>query len=80
MALSQLKSQVWPWNGPILVIEGDVRHLVDQWVYYGQVRDEHELEEALNSEPAFDLDAYLILIRFLVGPARDVSLEVKCLN
>lgn len=80
MALSQLKSQVWPWNGPVLVKEGDVRHLVDQWVYYGQVRDEHELEEALNSEPAFDLDAYLILIRFLVGPARDVSLEVKCLN
>ena len=80
VALSELKSQVWPWKGPVLVTEGDVKHLVDQWVYYGVVRDEAEMYEQLQSEPAFDLDAYLILVRFLIGPASDDSLKVQTLN
>ncbi len=47
-------------------------HLIDQWIYLGRVEDESTLHDRLNATPTntshFDLDAYLILIRFLLNP------------
>lgn len=75
-ALSALKNQTWPWPGPILVHEQSQHdtdfshtHLIDQWVYLGQVRDHQEAltlgEEEANTSRPFDRDTYKILLRFL---------------
>ncbi len=77
-ALSGLKNQVWPWPGPILVkelpMDGNADnahyHLIDQWLYLGQVNDADSAQQRLNkvADPPqyFDLDAYKIQLRFLL--------------
>ena len=75
-AMATLKNQVWPYSGPIVVCErakqddNDQYHLIDQWLYFGSVRDNAEMEALLEGEgkPFFDLDTYHILIRFLLNP------------
>lgn len=70
-ALEKLRNQTWPWQGPVLIEEvcdnAKDLHLVDQWVYYGTVRSQDKALERLASSqrPAFDLDSYRILLRFL---------------
>ena len=67
-ALSGLKLQAWPFKGRIGVREASGEHtdlhVLDHWCYLGTVRSEHEFE-ALDARPAFDLDTYNILKRFL---------------
>jgi len=77
-ALSGIKNQVWPWKGPIVITElpadGDYEaahfHLVDQWLYFGTVKNQHDAYERLQQQYAepqyFDLDAYKIQLRFLL--------------
>lgn len=77
-ALSGIKNQAWPWKGPIVITElpadGDYEaahfHLVDQWLYLGTVKNQHDAYEKLQqryAEPQyFDLDAYKIQLRFLL--------------
>jgi DNA polymerase-3 subunit epsilon len=81
-ALESIRSLIWPYSEPVLIREpdrfadeGDPTHhwhLVDQWVYYGQIDDEAELASALerisDETTAFDLDTYYILNRFLNQP------------
>jgi DNA polymerase-3 subunit epsilon len=78
LALQQLKNQQWPWQGPVLVEEHPSHedwdqvhyHLVDQWCYLGRVKDDkdclNQLERHQNQAAFFDLDAYKILLRFLL--------------
>lgn len=95
-ALKHLQKQVWPWSGPILVGERvsgtDVdkndesqvaHHLVDQWCYFGRVRNEDEVAERLQSGlPEFDLDIYFILLRFLLEEQsiKDNGLQLRQLD
>ncbi|MDO8826830.1 exonuclease domain-containing protein [Methylophaga sp.] len=77
-ALSGIKNQVWPWKGPIVITElpadGDYDaaqfHLVDQWLYFGTIKNQHDAYERLQQQYAepqyFDLDAYKIQLRFLL--------------
>ena len=69
-ALSGLKLQAWPCKGRIGVREASGErtelHVLDHWCHLGTVRSEHELDE-LGARPAFDLDTYKILKRFLAG-------------
>ena len=69
-ALAELKLQSWPYRGRIGIREGDgdetVLHVLDHWCYLGTVRSEDELD-GLEARPAFDLDTYKILKRFLSG-------------
>lgn len=77
-ALSGLKNQVWPWQGPILVSEIPItgeheashHHLIDQWLYLGRVDDiesaQQQLRQVRNAPQYFDLDAYKIQLRFLM--------------
>ena len=69
-ALAELKLQSWPYRGRIGIREGDgdetVLHVLDHWCYLGTVRSEDELD-GLEARPAFDLDTYKILKRFLGG-------------
>ena len=48
-------------------------HLLDHWCYLGSVRSEDELA-ALDARPAFDLDTYKILKRFLGENRRGVEI------
>ncbi|HBR99064.1 MAG TPA: exonuclease [Gammaproteobacteria bacterium] len=77
-AMTTLKNRAWPWDGPVLVREqgidqGDTQyHVVDQWLYFGAVRDEQDVHDIMDQPdaPFFDRDTYRILIRFLLSPAQ----------
>ena len=86
LALSALKLKAWPFPGRVALRERDPRrglsefmrgtdlHVVDQWTYLGTARSAEELEAlgAKQSDAAFDVDVYRILIRYLAGhPALD---------
>lgn len=82
LALQGLKNQQWPWPGPIIVEEHPlsddfdevVYHLIDQWRYLGQVKDQSDCQHLLDKNqqnPAFfDRDSYKILLRFLLDPKK----------
>jgi DNA polymerase-3 subunit epsilon len=76
-ALSELKLQSWPFRGRIGIREsnGDqsVLHVLDHWCYLGTVSNDEELAE-LDQRPAFDLDTYKILKRFLADGHRGVEI------
>ncbi len=67
-ALAELKLQTWPFRGRIGVRESSggeaVMHVLNHWCYLGSVRSDEELAD-LDVRPAFDLDTYKILKRFL---------------
>jgi DNA polymerase-3 subunit epsilon len=67
-ALCELKLAAWPFKGRIGVREASggrtELHVLDHWCYLGTVRSEQDLD-ALDVRPAFDLDTYKILKRFL---------------
>ena len=75
-ALTSMRMQPWPFRGRIGVREtgGDSEaaelHVLDRWCYLGTVRSEQELHEmeTVRAQPAFDLDTYKILMRFLNQP------------
>ncbi len=69
-ALSELKLMAWPFKGRVGVREANGErtdlHVLDHWCYLGTVRSEQDLD-TLNARPAFDLDTYKILKRYLAG-------------
>lgn len=90
LALQSIKNQQWPWPGPVVVEEYPLNadsepdyHLVDQWRYLGQVRDDTDCQQRLQQmadEPApFDKDCYRILLRFLLKPVKQAHhrLQIK---
>ena len=76
-ALAELKLQTWPFRGRVGVREsnGDetVMHVLDHWCYLGTVTSDEELA-GLDTRPAFDLDTYKILKRFLGEKRRGVEI------
>jgi DNA polymerase-3 subunit epsilon len=74
-ALAQLKMHPWPFKGRVGVREGgrDAVIVLDRWCYLGTARTEAELAELTQSRarPAFDLDTYKILSRYLGSTRRD---------
>jgi len=72
-ALTALRIRSWPFRGRIGVRETDPWtgrsevHLLDRWCYLGTVRSDNELFDAaeVGNRPAFDLDTYKILTRWL---------------
>jgi DNA polymerase-3 subunit epsilon len=77
LALVAYQHKVWPYAGAILVREGagegEIFHLLHQWVYLGAYLSLDEAREAMQARhiepPPFDLDTYYILVRFLLNPA-----------
>ena len=78
LALSSLKLKAWPFPGRIALRERDPRggapefargtelHVLDHWTYLGTARTEEELDELRfrESNAAFDVDVYRILMRY----------------
>ncbi len=76
-ALYRLRLESWPFPGPVGVREVSPSgrawmHVLDRWCYLGSVGDEADLHETLaarQESPAFDLDTWQILSKWL-GPRR----------
>lgn len=65
-ALAGLKMDVWPYDGPVAIVEGDSLHVVDNWCHYGSVRHREDAAALLRGRrPVFDLDTYKILARMM---------------
>ena len=61
-ALGRLKVRAWPFAGPVLLDEGEVRHVIDAWCYLGTARTDEEVCAILESgRPTFEKDTYRIL-------------------
>ena len=71
LALSPLKLKAWPFPGRIALREREPRraelHVLDAWAYLGTARNDEDLAalRAADSNPAFDVDVYRILMRYL---------------
>ncbi len=77
-ALARLRLAPWPFPGRIAVREADPYralaeiHVLDQWRYLGSARTEIELAALLEQRelPAFDIDHYRLLSRYLRNARR----------
>jgi DNA polymerase-3 subunit epsilon len=70
-ALQLLKVQVWPYQGPIAIKEGDQMHVIDRWCYLGSAINHDELDELMRfGDAEFDLDIYKILQKALSATAK----------
>jgi DNA polymerase-3 subunit epsilon len=75
-ALSELLMQAWPWDGAVIVVEQpgtpqEQRHLVNQWRWLGFIDAAPDPgTHPCAVPPAFDLDMYRILLRFIGSPSR----------
>lgn len=74
-ALADLALKVWPWEGPVGVVEecaGNGRReilVVDNWCWLGSAADEAGLAALLAAprRPVFDRDTYRLLVGALLG-------------
>ncbi|TCS36243.1 excinuclease Cho [Paucimonas lemoignei] len=77
-ALEQLNATVWPYAGPIAIIETDGKwrqaHLIDRWTYVGSLEGRRR-NFVLPPHPGIDIDTYKILSRPL---AEDSVPYVTC--
>lgn len=70
----------WPYPGPVGLREetGDRQalHVIDQWIYLGEARNEDEAHALLeNAAPVFDIDIYRILLRFVSSPKNRSAIQ-----
>ena len=76
--LELFKVQVWPYQGPIAIKEGEQMHVVDRWCYLGSAINEGELEELMSlGDVEFDLDIYKILKKALKGSFKSQILPLR---
>ena len=71
--LESMRIARWPYPGPVGLCEAgpdrQALHVIHQWMYLGEARDEDEARTLLETaEPAFDIDIYRILLRFMSNP------------
>ncbi len=77
-ALELFKVQVWPYEGPVAIKEGEQMHVVDRWCYLGSAINESELEELMHmGDPEFDLDIYKILKKAIQGSFKSQILPLR---
>lgn len=81
LALAQLDAAVWPYGGPIGIIETDGKwrqaHIIDRWTYTGSLEGRRR-KFVLTSSQAIDIDTYKILSRPLAEDRlRYVTCETK---
>lgn len=77
--MNSYKVQVWPYQGPIAIKDGDEMIVLDKWCYLGTAINQDELYELASSgEAEFDLDIYKIVKKALSGSYKNqiVNLSV----
>jgi DNA polymerase-3 subunit epsilon len=79
-ALRNVAIKPWPYSGPVVFKEYNVvtgqeaAHCINQWIYLGDAQHEDEAAHSLPQHQDFDLDAYVILKRFLLNSPDKVKL------
>ncbi|MES2933334.1 MAG: endonuclease [Pseudomonadota bacterium] len=78
-ALAQLQNTVWPYAGPIGIVEQDASwrqtHVVDRWCYLGSLEGRRKKLTRISGRPAVDIDTYKILVRpMLLGTLKIVPI------
>ncbi|MFZ6773469.1 exonuclease domain-containing protein [Undibacterium sp. SXout7W] len=64
-ALTQMKLKAWPFDGPALLKEGRVHHIIDAWCYLGRASNDDDIASLLAAgKPRFDRDTYRILVKY----------------
>ena len=84
--LSTLRLARWPWPGAIGLREHCAQsgreeiHLIDQWCYLGAAQDAERVQDLLAGAqtPAFDLDTYRLLLRYLQKHPRPAVVMPAC--
>ena len=77
-ALARMKLESWPFPGPVGIREtanwGSMTeiHLIDRWAYFGLIEPEQAFLHVQRVRPAFDLDVYKILVRYLKQAKTDI--------
>lgn len=72
-ALKNVVIKPWPYSGPVVFKEynevtgQEAAHIIDQWIYVGDAQANAEALQPLPQSQDFDLDAYVILKRFLLN-------------
>jgi DNA polymerase-3 subunit epsilon len=74
-ALQELALKVWPWPGPVGVVEECAENglreiqVIDNWCWLGSASSDEELQEILAApqRPVFDRDTYSLLVSALFG-------------
>jgi len=80
LAMTKLKLAAWPYQGAVVIKEGDELHVIDHWCYLGTAKEETEVHELLaNGQPAFDRDTYMMLSK-AIKKATVVSLSSTPIN
>ena len=78
LALNVFKVQVWPYQSPIAIKDGDEMIVIDKWCYLGTAINQDELHELAESgEAEFDLDIYKIVKKVLSTAKKNQILEIK---
>jgi DNA polymerase-3 subunit epsilon len=78
LALNLFKIQVWPYQGPIAIKDGNEMIVIDKWCYLGTAINEDELYElALSGEAEFDLDIFKIVKKALKTVPKSQILEIQ---
>lgn len=75
MALARQKVQVWPYSGPVALVESDefgMRediHVFDVWRYLGCAKTQDELDSILSGKTLkdFDPDIYRCFLKYIQG-------------
>lgn len=72
------KIKKWKFDGPVLIKENGKKsevHVVDNWCYLGNIKDDSDSLDKLDAKQVFDYDTYKILKRYLSNPRnlRNVS-------
>lgn len=79
-ALSSLKHQAWPFNGPIGIEEKGFSktniHVIHEWTYLGSAQSTDELHDLLDSsqKPDFEFDTYKILRSYLRKSSKKIKI------
>lgn len=74
-ALAKLKLKVWPYAGPVALVERDEFgmledfHVFDRWCYLGRARSDEELHQLMDElqTNAFDPDIYRLFLKYIQG-------------
>ncbi len=68
-AFAKYEIRPWPFKGMLLLKEGNISHLIDNWCYLRKIESHSELNEAMETvhDYKFDYDEYLVLKKFLNG-------------
>lgn len=77
-ALARMQLEPWPFPGPVGIREtanwGGITeiHLIDRWSYIGLLDPTQAFPQVPDFRPAFDLDVYKILVRYIKQAKIDI--------